>query len=78
MIIIANERIYNLQKSNKKYNGMGTTIVLVAKINNKLYYESVGDSRIYYINGNKDIIEQVTVDDTYVNELLKKEFNKTK
>ena len=28
--------------------------------------------RIYYINGNKDIIEQVTVDDTYVNELLKK------
>ena len=72
LIIIANERIYNLQKSNKKYNGMGTTIVLVAKINNKLYYESVGDSRIYYINGNKDIIEQVTVDDTYVNELLKK------
>lgn len=72
LIIIANEKIYNLQKSNKKYNGMGTTIVLVGKINNKLYYESVGDSRLYYIDENKDTIEQITVDDTYVNELLRK------
>ena len=51
---------------------MGTTAVLIAKINNKLYYESVGDSRLYYIDKDKDSIEQVTVDDTYVNELLKK------
>ncbi len=72
LVIIANEKIYNLQKSNKKYNGMGTTIVLVTKLKNKLYYESVGDSRMYYINENKDTIEQITVDDTYVNELLKK------
>ena len=66
------KKYITLQKSNKKYNGMGTTIVLVAKLNNKLYYESVGDSRMYYINENKDTIEQITVDDTYVNELLKK------
>ncbi len=72
LIIIANEKIYNLQKSNKKYNGMGTTIVLVGKVDGKLYYESVGDSRLYYIDANKDTIEQITVDDTYVNELLKK------
>ena len=59
-----------------KYNGMGTTITLVGKVNNKLYYESVGDSRLYYIDANKENIEQITVDDTYVNELLKKKLIK--
>ena len=51
---------------------MGTTIVLVGKVNGKIYYESVGDSRLYYIDENKQSIEQITSDDTYVNELLKK------
>ena len=76
LIIIANEKIYNLQNSNKKYNGMGTTVVLVGKINGKLYYESVGDSRLYYIDEDKQSIEQITSDDTYVNELLKKKLIK--
>ncbi len=72
LIIDANKRVFSIQSSNPKYKGMGTTAVLIAKINNKLYYESVGDSRLYYIDKDKNSIEQVTVDDTYVNELLKK------
>lgn len=72
LMIVTNDKVFEVQKSNKKYNGMGTTITLVGKINNKLYYESIGDSRLYYIDVNKENIEQVTVDDTYVNELLKK------
>lgn len=72
LIKVTNDKIYNLQNSNSKYKGMGTTIVLVSKINNKLYYESVGDSRLYYIDAKKENIEQITVDDTYVNELLRK------
>ena len=74
LIQITNQKIYSMQMSNPKYKGMGTTIALVGKVNGKLYYESVGDSRIYYIDETKQNIEQVTVDDTYVNELLKKNF----
>lgn len=72
LIQITNEKIYSMQMANPKYKGMGTTIVLVGKINGRIYYESVGDSRLYYIDELKQNIEQITVDDTYVNELLKK------
>lgn len=72
LIQITNEKIYSMQMANPKYKGMGTTIVLVGKVNGKIYYESVGDSRLYYIDENKQSIEQITSDDTYVNELLKK------
>ena len=67
-----NGKVFSIQNANDKYKGMATTVVLVAKINNKLYYESVGDSRLYYINPSKDNIEQISTDDTYVNELVKK------
>lgn len=67
----SNKQIYNMEKSSKKYSGMGTTIVLVAVIYGKIYYLSVGDSRLYYINSKITEIKQITEDDTYVNTLLK-------
>ena len=66
-----NGEIYRMEKSSPKYNGMGTTIVLVAVIYNKVYYLSVGDSRLYYISNDRNSIKQITEDDTYVNTLLK-------
>ena len=66
-----NGEIYKMEKSSPKYNGMGTTIVLVAVIYNKIYYLSVGDSRLYYISNDRNSIKQITEDDTYVNTLLK-------
>lgn len=66
-----NRQIFKMEKSSQKYNGMGTTIVLVACIYSKIYYLSVGDSRLYYIDKYKKEIEQITEDDTYVNTLLK-------
>ena len=66
-----NGEIYKMEKSSPKYNGMGTTIVLVAVIYNKVYYLSVGDSRLYYISNDRTSIKQITEDDTYVNTLLK-------
>ena len=66
-----NNQIYKMEKSSEKYNGMGTTIVLVAVIFGKIYYLSVGDSRLYYINSEMSTIKQITEDDTYVNTLLK-------
>lgn len=67
----ANSEIYNLEKTDEKYKGMGTTVVLVSKVNNEVYYLSVGDSRIYYIDDNFEKIKQITEDDTYVNTLVK-------
>ena len=60
-----------MEKVNEKYNGMGTTIVLVAVIYKKIYYISIGDSRLYYIDEKFNNIVQITEDDTYVNTLLK-------
>lgn len=66
-----NNEIYKMEKVNEKYNGMGTTIVLVAVIYKKIYYISIGDSRLYYIDEKFNNIVQITEDDTYVNTLLK-------
>lgn len=68
---LCNDNIFKMEKSSKKYSGMGTTIVLVAIIYGKIYYLSVGDSRIYYIDKDVSTITQITEDDTYVNTLLK-------
>lgn len=68
---IVNEDIYNLEKTDIKYKGMGTTLILVVEYMNKVYYLSVGDSRIYYVNNEKNDIKRITEDDTYVNMLLK-------
>ncbi len=68
---LANKKIYDLEKTDEKYKGMGTTIVLLLKVNSKLFYMSVGDSRMYYISNKLSKIEQITVDDTYVNELIR-------
>ena len=70
-VTIANKKIYDLEKTDEKYKGMGTTIVLLLKVKAKLYYLSVGDSRMYYITDDFSKIEQITVDDTYVNELIR-------
>ena len=68
---IANLEIYKLEKTDVKYKGMGTTVSLVAIIYGKIYYLSVGDSRIYYTDKNMLDLIQVTEDDTYVNTLIK-------
>jgi protein phosphatase len=67
----ANDEIYNLEKTDIKYKGMGTTVVAILKIDSKIFYTSIGDSRIYNIDDKITKIEQITIDDTYVNELLK-------
>ena len=67
-----NEEIYKKEKTDEKYKGMGTTIVLVLQIDSDIYYLSVGDSRIYHIDKDLKEIIKVTEDDTYVNSLLKK------
>lgn len=70
-VLSANTKIYNLEKTDSKYDGMGTTVVAVLKVGKNIFYTSVGDTRMYYIDSKCKNIEQITVDDTYVNELVK-------
>lgn len=70
-LMLANEEIYMLEKTDEKYKGMGTTVVLLLKVKDKLFYVSIGDSRMYYIPKEKNEITQITIDDTYVNELIR-------
>ncbi|MDF2865242.1 MAG: protein phosphatase PrpC [Clostridia bacterium] len=66
-----NEKIFNLEKTDIKYKGMGTTLLVVFRYFDTIYYLSIGDSRIYYINRNLTEIVRLTEDDTYVNTLVK-------
>lgn len=70
-VVKANEKIFNLEKTDEKYEGMGTTVVAILKVKEDIYYTSVGDTRMYYISENFEYMKQITEDDTYVNMLLK-------
>jgi protein phosphatase len=67
--LYANDKIYNKSKTDESFEGMGTTFVVASIVHNKLLVENVGDSRLYIIR-EQEII-QITVDHTYVMELLK-------
>ena len=71
VVLEANKKIYSLEKTDVKYDNMGSTVVLALKVSNDMYYTSIGDTRLYYISDKMDKIEQITIDDTYVNELIK-------
>lgn len=60
-IKIIDKRISEFPKENGK--GSGTTMVACIAENNKLFWASVGDSRIYIIRGNE--IQQITRDHNY-------------
>ena len=68
----ANELIFSLEKTDEKYKGMGTTLALIFKYDEDVYYTSIGDSRIYVLDDKFTKLIRITEDDTYVNELLKK------
>lgn len=65
----ANRCVYEMNKQNKVYKDMGTTIALIYVEDSDVYYISIGDTRIYSIEENE--IKQLTEDDTYVNALVR-------
>lgn len=68
-ILYANSKIFENSQSDSYLAGMGTTFIIASILNNTLFVENVGDSRLYIIR-DKEII-QITVDHTYVMEMLK-------
>lgn len=65
----ANMVVYEKSKEDKTLEGMGTTIEVVLACDNRIYIGHIGDSRVYRIR--KNIIRKLTVDDSYVQKLLK-------
>lgn len=65
----ANMVVYEKSKEDKLLEGMGTTIEVVLACENRIYIGHIGDSRVYRIR--KNIIRKLTVDDSYVQKLLK-------
>lgn len=67
-VLKANQKVIELSKSNSEYKGMGTTLIVLYVLKNKVYIGHVGDSRVYRIRRN--IIRQLTKDHSFVQELV--------
>lgn len=67
-VIAANQAILRKASMDEDMQGMGATCVMLIVKDGKVYYGSIGDSRIYYIaNG---MIRQITKDQSYVQTLV--------
>jgi len=67
-IMAANQAILHRSSQNEGLSGMGATCVMLLISDGKVYYGSVGDSRIYYVAGGQ--IRQITKDQSYVQTLV--------
>jgi protein phosphatase len=64
-----NQFIIKLSQAKPQYGGMATTLTFVYIRDDEMYVANVGDSRVYLAHG--DMIQQITDDHTYVNDLVK-------
>ncbi len=64
----SNKKVYELSIQNPEYEGMGTTVIVLLIVKNKLYIAHVGDSSFFRIR--KNIIRKITKDHTYVQTLI--------
>lgn len=67
-VIAANQAILRRAAQDESLSGMGSTCVMAIIKDGKVYYGSVGDSRIYYISNG--MIRQITKDQSYVQTLV--------
>lgn len=65
----ANNHLIEISRSNDTLNGMGTTIIILYVMADKIYLAHLGDSRAYLIRNKK--ITQITEDHTVPAELLR-------
>ena len=64
-----NQFIIKLSESKPQYTGMATTLAFAYIRDAEMFVANVGDSRVYLIHDG--IIQQITDDHTYVNDLVK-------
>jgi protein phosphatase len=68
-ISLENKRILEKSRQFSDLEGMGTTLVAVALVNNEFVIANIGDSRGYHYTAGR--LNQVTEDHSLVNELVK-------
>jgi len=66
-ILKANEEVIEKAKKDASMEGMGTTLVMATVMEKAIYIANVGDSRLYFIDGE---IHQVTRDHSFVEEMV--------
>ena len=64
-----NQFIIKLSGAKPQYGGMATTLTFAYVRGDEMFVANVGDSRVYLAHG--DMIQQITDDHTYVNDLVK-------
>ncbi len=64
----ANFEIFTMSMEQLSNYGMGTTVILVVVLDNKLFAGHIGDSRLYVVRNNE--IKRLTTDHSYVEELV--------
>jgi len=69
IIASVNEELYKFSLLDESTQGMGTTLIITALKNGKLFIGHVGDSRVYLVRENT--IQKVTWDHSYIEELVK-------
>jgi protein phosphatase len=67
-IIMANRAVYRASQDNPQFQGMGTTMVVAALLENRLFTAYVGDSRIYMFRSGE--LKQLSVDHTWAQEAI--------
>lgn len=67
-LCLANDQVLNAATTNPTYEGMGTTVVAACVNEESVVFASVGDSRIYRMNGG--VLQQLTSDDSWVSRVL--------
>lgn len=65
----SNAYVYRLSRTDERFSGMGTTLVVASCKDNKVVIANVGDSRLYVVN---ESIKQITVDHSLVEEMVAK------
>ncbi len=68
----ANQIVYEAAQGNIKYEGMGTTVVVLLFYDNRITIAHVGDSRLYRMRDGS--LEQMTRDHTLLQELVDRGF----
>ncbi|MDH6364287.1 serine/threonine protein phosphatase PrpC [Enterococcus sp. PF1-24] len=63
-----NTQVYTAGQANPEYQGMGTTVVMVALLPEEMIFANVGDSRGYLLR--ESLLHQVTEDHSLVNALV--------
>ena len=65
---LANQKIFELGQSDKRYTGMGTTVVNLIMDDNKAYITHAGDSRVYLVRFHS--IQPITRDHSLVKDYV--------